>query len=448
MSEEFYIICYSLLIGVLLMVLLTNLFFYIQVGKSYVRAYLYFLIAILIYLLLIYTNTFGLTEFDSKDVWHKILTDQLFVPLVYAFYANYINTYFKVIFEIPDLIKKVKLLSLFCALATIIPFLTLLLFSPKIALFVQFSIQLYLLFVGVKLLYSYKGLFYDNSNRYIRHLFMSVLAIFFYNISYYIYVFLFLNADFVFNPFHFISLAFFVEVFISSNANAEHYKQLSNAIEISQENRIQHLEKQKIEQYRIVQRKERELEKTIQAVLVNNSKLVDDAYKDKIASLKGKLIATTLDVEFVGACFDGVLELINHHQTEKALYYIDVFAVYLRALLNASIEEKILLSEEIELINRYLELDTISVIKKKEYVYSEKDIAHKTIKSLMLFKLLLSSETNDKKVFNDESNIILRFEFENSIEDDFDDFYTRLSIIKNLPSFENKPAELYIRFSN
>jgi len=153
-----------------------------------------------------------------------------------------------------------------------------------------------------------------------------------------------------------------------------------------------------------------------------------------------------LDINFVESCFEGINRLLTVNQKEEALRYIDVFSGYLRALLNASIEETMLLSDEIKMINQYYILNAISSKKTLAIQNLDKEQGSVKIKSLILFNLLIQSENTFKQETGNSTLINLYIQLEHTLKDDFDLVYTHVKLEKIEQPSDSKQGKIYLTF--
>ncbi|MCR9181689.1 MAG: histidine kinase [Flavobacteriaceae bacterium] len=78
------------------------------------------------------------------------------------------------------------------------------------------------------------------------------------------------------------------------------------------------------------------------------------AYENKISALRAQM-----NPHFIFNSLNSIQHLIISDKKEAAIKYLNKFSLLMRNLLESSIEKNILLSEEINLLNKYLELESL-----------------------------------------------------------------------------------------
>lgn len=91
----------------------------------------------------------------------------------------------------------------------------------------------------------------------------------------------------------------------------------------------------------------------------NRERLQRSAQEKQLAALKLKSIRSQLNPHFMFNALTSIQNLINKNDMEKANYYLSKFATITRQVLDNSNEELIDLSEEISLINNYLQMEQL-----------------------------------------------------------------------------------------
>ena len=81
----------------------------------------------------------------------------------------------------------------------------------------------------------------------------------------------------------------------------------------------------------------------------------------KLSELELKAIRSQMNPHFIFNAMGSIQNLMNHNQTEKANLYLSRFAKLMRMVLNSSNKKLVSLSDELELIRLYLELEQLRV---------------------------------------------------------------------------------------
>ena len=81
----------------------------------------------------------------------------------------------------------------------------------------------------------------------------------------------------------------------------------------------------------------------------------------KLSELELKAIRSQMNPHFIFNAMGSIQNLMNHNQTEKANLYLLRFAKLMRMVLNSSNKKLVSLSDELELIRLYLELEQLRV---------------------------------------------------------------------------------------
>jgi len=79
--------------------------------------------------------------------------------------------------------------------------------------------------------------------------------------------------------------------------------------------------------------------------------------QQKIYELEGKALQAQMNPHFIFNCLNSIKQLIGNNETEKALDYLHKFAKLVRSNLMVSRRGEIVLSEEIEMLSGYLNLE-------------------------------------------------------------------------------------------
>ncbi len=77
----------------------------------------------------------------------------------------------------------------------------------------------------------------------------------------------------------------------------------------------------------------------------------------KIAELERAALQAQMNPHFIFNCLNSIQNYILQNKKEAAILYLGSFASLVRSMLNASVAGKVLLSEEIQLLNNYLKLE-------------------------------------------------------------------------------------------
>lgn len=97
-------------------------------------------------------------------------------------------------------------------------------------------------------------------------------------------------------------------------------------------------------------------------IKINNRRIKKrESARRKLSELELKAIRSQMNPHFIFNAMGSIQNLMNHNQTEKANLYLSRFAKLMRMVLNSSNKKLVSLSDELELIRLYLELEQLRV---------------------------------------------------------------------------------------
>ena len=80
---------------------------------------------------------------------------------------------------------------------------------------------------------------------------------------------------------------------------------------------------------------------------------------NRISELELKVVKAQMNPHFISNCLAAIQELIYNHEIDKAGLYISKFSYFLRQILNYSDKNLITISQELEIIKLYIELEQL-----------------------------------------------------------------------------------------
>ncbi|HZH68926.1 MAG TPA: histidine kinase, partial [Flavobacteriaceae bacterium] len=144
--------------------------------------------------------------------------------------------------------------------------------------------------------------------------------------------------------------------------------------------------------------------------------LKQDAFDNKISALRAQM-----NPHFIFNSLNSIQHLITSDKKEAAVKYLNKFSLLMRNLLESSIESNIVLTDEIKLLHKYLELESLRF----DYAFSYQIEVHENLNpdsvempilivqpfvENAILHGLLSKKNGDKKLhilFRKEKNILI-----------------------------------------
>jgi sensor histidine kinase YesM len=161
-------------------------------------------------------------------------------------------------------------------------------------------------------------------------------------------------------------IAVFLEVIVMAMTLAHYNAFVKQESQLNQERYIQQLEENK----RLVQEEQLKLEKLVQAAREsileeqrtnerNRLAMVKANFENKLQTLRLQTLESQMDPHFIFNSISAFRDLVIKNSGERAITYINAFAILLRKTLTFSKLQSIDLWEELKLIEVYLEIESL-----------------------------------------------------------------------------------------
>ena len=99
---------------------------------------------------------------------------------------------------------------------------------------------------------------------------------------------------------------------------------------------------------------------------INKTKKENEV-KEEIRELEKAALQAQMNPHFIFNCLNSIQGFIMNNDKEQAMSYLSKFANLIRSNLNASVEDKITLSQEVQMLDNYLQLEQLRFSKRFEY---------------------------------------------------------------------------------